>query len=111
METVSSSLEQSDREAADRLTGDTAKFAEGDLVAFTHKPILTALKESPEGVRTKNFDCFKDEGVLLSAPKDVALAMKKVNAILYHFETQEYRLFSRAHKTAIKKYDPVALKK
>ena len=82
------------------------EYAKKDLVAFLHKPILTALKKSPEGVSVELFGGVEHKGVPLSAPKDVAVAMKKVNVILYNFETKQYQLFSTAHKTALKTYDP-----
>ena len=81
-------------------------WADADLVAFLHKPILAALKKSPEGVSVKLFDGVKHEGVPLSSPKLVAPAMKITNAIVYDFVAREYKLFSKAHQTALKTYDP-----
>ena len=43
---------------------------------------------------------------MLSSPKDVVPAMEKVNAIMYDFEAGEYKLFSKAHQTALETYDP-----
>jgi hypothetical protein len=82
------------------------EYAKKDLVAFLHKPILTALKKSPEGVSVELFDGVKHEGVLLSSPKLVASAMKITNAIIFDFEAGQYKLFSKAHQTALKTYDP-----
>jgi len=93
-------------ETADEHIAKVVDSARGDLEAFVHKPILAALKKSPGGVRSGNFDGVKHEGVLLSAPKDVAPAMKKVNAIMYDFEARQYKLFSKAHETALKTFDP-----
>ncbi len=82
--------------------------AERDLAGFTHQPILRALKSSPDGVSTAKFKGVKDEGVNLAEPKEVAVAMKKRNAIVYHLPSGEFRLASRAHRTALlERYDPV----
>ena len=81
-------------------------WAEADLVAFLHRPILTALKKSPEGVSVKFFGGVEHKGVPLSSPKLVAPAMKITNAIIFDFETGQYKLFSKAHQTALKSYDP-----
>ena len=32
--------------------------------------------------------------------------MKEVNAIMYDFEARQYKLFSKAHETALKTFDP-----
>ena len=86
----------------------TLLAAEADLAGFTHKPILKALKASPDGVRTVKFDGVKHEGVNLAQPKQVAVAMKEQAAIVYHLPSGEYRLASRAHRTALlERYDPV----
>ena len=76
--------------------------ARGDLVAFIHKPILSALKKSSGGVSIEHFNNVKDDGVSLSSPKLVAPAMKISNAIFYDFKTRRYKLFSKAHETALK---------
>jgi energy-coupling factor transporter ATP-binding protein EcfA2 len=78
-----------------------------DLVAFTHKPILKALKKKPDGVSPEFFKNQVHEGVDLSVPADVGLAMKKSNAIVYRQELNEYQLMSTAHRTALKAYDPL----
>ena len=84
------------------------RAAERDLAGFLHKPILKELKASPDGVRTVKFDGVKHDGVNLAQPKDVAVAMKKQTAIVYHIPSGEYRLASRAHRTALlERYDPV----
>ena len=97
-------------------SGDTAAdyieaalcAAERDLAGFTHKPILKALKSSPDGVSTDLFDDVEHKGVNLAEPKEVAVAMKKRNAIVYHLPSGEYRLASRAHRTALlERYNPV----
>ena len=93
-------------ETVDEHIANVVDSARGDLEAFVHKPILAALKKSPGGVRSGNFDGVEHEGVLLSAPKNVAPAMKEVNAIMYDFEARQYKLFSKAHETALKTFDP-----
>ena len=81
-------------------------LARGDLASFIHKPILAALKKTPGGVHHTVFDSVKHEGVLLSSPKLVAPAMKITPAIMYDFGAREYKLFSKAHQTALETYDP-----
>jgi hypothetical protein len=82
--------------------------AETDLGGFTHQPILKALKASPDGVRIVKFKGVKHEGVFLADQTEVAVAMKKKPAIVYHPLSKEYRLATRAHRTALLDlYDPV----
>ena len=82
--------------------------ADNDLSSFTHEPILEALKLSPDGVRTKVFRGMKNEGVNLAEPTEVALTMKKRQAIVYHHPSGEYRMASRAHRTAlIERWSPI----
>jgi hypothetical protein len=81
--------------------------AELALVAFPHKAILKALKEHPEGVSPKYFKKQKSEGVDLSEPKAVGVAMKRSNVIVYRIEDGLYHLMSTAHKTALRSYDPI----
>ena len=78
----------------------------GDLEAFAHSPILIALKKTPGGVRSGNFIGVKHRGVMLSSPNDVAPAMKRANAIMYDIGTNEYKLFSKAHQSALETYNP-----
>ena len=82
--------------------------AYNDLSAFAHEPILEALKLYPDGVRTNMFRGIKNEGVNLAEPKQVALAMKERQAIIYHHPSGEYRMASRAHRTAlIERWSPI----
>jgi len=82
--------------------------ADRDLSAFTHEPILEALKVSSDGVSTKVFRGIESKGVNLAEPKQVALAMKERNAIIYHHPSGEYRMASRAHRTAlIERWSPL----
>ena len=82
--------------------------ADDDLCSFAHPQILEALKKSPDGVRRKQFRGVKHEGVNLAQPKQVAVAMKEQTAIVYHLPSGEYRLATRAHRTALlERYDPV----
>ena len=92
-------------ETTDSCINKKLALAWADLVAFLHQPILAALKKSPGGVSVKIFAGQKHEGVLLSAPKKVAVAMKESNAIIYNFEKQQYQLFSKAYETALKTYE------
>jgi len=75
--------------------------AESDLGAFEHTPIITALQASPDGVPKKIFRGVKHNGINLAAPREVAMAMKKACAVMFHFPSYEYRLVSRAHRTAL----------
>jgi hypothetical protein len=93
--------------AADYIEG-TLRAANSDLLRFAHEPILKALKSSPDGVSTDDFQGVEHKGVNLAEPKEVAVAMKKRNAIVYHLPSGEYRLASRAHRTALlERYNPV----
>jgi hypothetical protein len=58
--------------------------ADNDLSAFAHKPILEALKLSPDGVSTCMFRGINNDRVNLVESKDLALAMKMRQAIIYH---------------------------
>ena len=75
--------------------------ADNDLSAFAHEPILEALMLSPDGVKTKVFRGVESEGVNLAEPTEVALALKRRQAIIYHHPSGEYRMASRAHRTAL----------
>lgn len=96
-----------DGQTVDEHIGKVLDSARLDLVAFIHTPILAALKKTPGGVRPDIFKGVKDNGALLSSPKDVAPGMKKVGAIMFDFEAREYKLFSKAHQTALETYDPL----
>jgi hypothetical protein len=95
----------------DECIANVVDSARGDLVAFIHKPILSALKKSPGGVSIDAFNNVENDGVLLSSPKLVAPAMKISNAIYYDFKARRYKLFSKAHETALKNYDPSEIPK
>ena len=87
---------------------DTLRAANSDLRRFLHKPILKALKSSPDGVSTDLFDDVEHKGVNLAQPKQVAVAMKEQAAIVFHQPSGEYRMASRAHRTALlERYNPV----
>jgi hypothetical protein len=85
---------------------DAVLAAKADLAAFKLKPILAALKASPDGVDVVAFDGVKYEGADLGAPKQVAVAMKETNCLIYHMPSKQYRLASRAHRTALMQYNP-----
>jgi hypothetical protein len=94
-------------EAADYIE-DILCAAKSDLSAFAHEPILEALKLSPDGVSTDMFRGVKNEGVNLAEPKQVALAMKERQAIIYHHPSREYRLASRAYRTTLlERWSPI----
>ena len=78
--------------------------AEADLVANSMKPILTALKATPDGVYIEKFNGVYYEGVYLGNPMDVAVAMKETNGFVYHIPSREYRLATRAHRIALMQY-------
>jgi hypothetical protein len=89
------------RKPADTFIEAVLHAAAIDLAGFDHKPILKALKDAPDGVSVLEFDGVYDKGVYLAEPRDVAVAMERSNAIVYHEPTGEYRLASRAHRTAL----------
>jgi hypothetical protein len=93
--------------AADDYIKTCLRAAKKELAGFTHQPILMALKASPDGVGTEEFAGVKHEGVNLADQSDVAVAMKKKPAIVYHPPSGEYRLATRAHRTALEEYKPV----
>jgi hypothetical protein len=96
------------RVPADNFIETSLLAAERDLAGFTHQPILKVLKALPDGVSTVKFKGVKHEGVNLAEPKQVAVAMKEQAAIVYHIPSGEYRLASRAHRTALlERYNPV----
>ena len=37
---------------------------------------------------------------------DVAVAMKETNCLVYHMPSKQYRLATRAHRTALMQYNP-----
>jgi len=75
--------------------------AQRDLDVFRHQPIIKALRDSPDGVSVSHFKGVEDKGVLLADVKQVAIAMKNQNGIVYHFPSGQYRLATRAHRTAL----------
>ena len=89
---------------AAQVIDDAVLAAKADLAAFTLKPILAALKASPDGVDVWAFDGVEYEGVNLAEPMDVAVAMKKKNCLVYHMPSKQYRLATRAHRTASMQY-------
>ena len=92
--------------SAAEIIEEAVAAADADLVAFPLEPILTALKATPDGVHIRAFDGVKYKGVNLAQPKDVAVAMKMTNCIVYHIPSKQYRLVSRAHRTALMQYKP-----
>jgi GTPase SAR1 family protein len=80
-------------------------FAKKDLLAFPLQPILKALKIHPDGVDPAYFKNEKYEGINMSVPKAVGMAMSS-NAVLYDIEEGRYKLMSQAHKVALRNYEP-----
>jgi hypothetical protein len=79
------------------------KKATKELNAFELKPILEELIKRPDGIEVDIPEMNREfEGILLSAPKQVAISMKKTNGIVYHFPSMEYRPATRAHKNVLK---------
>ena len=83
------------------------KRATANLVAFQHQQILKALKEHPEGVSAAHFNKLESEGVDLSNPRAVAVAMKSSNALTYRIELDKYVMLSRSHEVALRTYEPI----
>ncbi len=84
---------------------DALHWAERDLVMFRHKAILKALKYHPEGVPAKYFNNNEmRDGVDISIPRNVGMAMKDSDAVVYRIELDKYMLLSTAHRTALKSY-------
>ena len=109
MRDFTNSLENGES-AADYIE-DVLCAAKTDLYAFAHEAILEALKLSPDGVSTVIFRGIENEGVNLAAPKQVALAMKERQAIIYHHPSGEYRMASRAHRMAlVGRWNPIIRK-
>jgi hypothetical protein len=98
-------LHDSESPVADFVTNLLAE-ARLDLVAFPHQAILKALKEHPGGVEPEYFKKQKDEGVDLSDPHAVGVAMKHSNAILYDMKERKYKVMSKAHAMALSNYEP-----
>ena len=84
---------------------DAVLAARADFVVCL-KPILGKLKASPDGVDVSEFDGVKYEGTDLREPMEVAVFMKKKNRLIYHMPSKQYRLASRAHRTALMQYNP-----
>jgi hypothetical protein len=86
---------------------DVLAQARRDLLAFVHQRILKALKEYPNGVEPEYFKKQEFKGVDLSYPKQVGIAMKGTNAVIYRIESGVYQLMSTQHRTALEHYDPI----
>jgi hypothetical protein len=79
--------------------------AEQSLMEFPFKPILTALKIFPEGVRPAYFKNIVYKNIDMSVPSAVGMAMDS-NAVLYDIVEKRYKLMSQAHKVALRHYEP-----
>ena len=89
-------------DTVENFKNEVIRKAFDDLAAFSHKSILEKLRESPSGVKVHSFEGIVENGVNLAQPKEVAKEMKNSRAIIYHRPSGEYRLFSKAHATALK---------
>lgn len=88
------------------IVDEAVDVALDDLYAFVHRPILAALKGTPDGVSASQFAGVQYKGVHLGDPQHVALTSKDSAAILYHLPSGEYRPASRAHRKALELYTP-----
>lgn len=79
------------------------KEADLDLNIFPHKQILKELQLTPEGVYPGSFNNIINEGVDLSNPAAVGVAMKSSNSVAFRIELQKYVLISKRHKIALSK--------
>ena len=64
------------------------------------KPILGRLKKHPDGVDPVKLN-KEFKGINMCVPRDVGVAMKESNTIVYRMELGKYQLISRAHATAL----------
>jgi hypothetical protein len=88
------------------IVDEAVDVALDDLYAFVHRPILAALKGSPDGVNAARFAGVQFKGVNLGDPQHVAMTSKDSAAVLYHLPSGEYRPASRAHRKALEIYKP-----
>jgi len=79
--------------------------AKSDLIKFSLYPILHALKTHPNGVEVEAFAGQEFKSVDLGNPEEVFTKMKRVNAVMYHSPSRQYRMISKAHATALANYD------
>ena len=93
--------------SVDKFIEITLRDANIQLVAFQHQQILKALKDHPEGVTPVYFGKLKNEGVDLSKPTQVGVAMKEVNCIVFRKELCKYMMLSKAHEVALRDYNPI----
>lgn len=91
----------------DKFIEITLRGANIQLVEFQHQQILKALKDHPEGVTPVYFGKLKNEGVDLSNPTQVGVAMKEVNCIVFRMELGKYMMLSKAHEVELRDYNPI----
>ena len=85
----------------------TMRNARTELVAFPHQQMLKALKDHPEGISPEFFNNLNNEGVDLSAPRAVGVAMRVWNVITYRIELGKYTIYSKAIEVVLRSYDPI----
>lgn len=91
---------------AARIVHDAVDDALDDMYAYVHRPILLALKTSPDGVSATKFNGVQYNKVNLSDPQHVAMTCNGSAAVVYHLPSGEYRPASRAHRKALELYKP-----
>ena len=74
--------------------------AANDVASFIHEPILQALKASPDGVTNCKLQVW-DKNVYLANADYVDDAMRRSKGVVYYPKPGEYRLATRAHRTAL----------
>ena len=87
--------------SAAELVKQAVASALDDLKCFLHQPIIHKLKVSPDGVLASTFSGIEHKGVNLAEPRQVAVAMKDRNAIVYHLPSREYRFATTAHRISV----------
>ena len=71
------------------------------LKGFKHQLILKALKDRPDGIRPEIFQKLNNEGVDLSDPKAISMAMIESDAIIYRIELDKYTIYSKSKEVAL----------
>lgn len=90
----------------DNYTAEVLHKAADDLARFKHQRLVRALKIQPDGVPLMKLNNEFDGETQLNDPLVVAPAIKASQAIMYCIEKREYRLQTRAHRTALVSYNP-----
>lgn len=95
--------------SVDEFVADFLHYARYNVATFPLVPIVTALKEHPEGVELGYFGNLYYNGVRLATRREVGAVMRDYDSpILYGIETCSYVPRSRAHEVALRSYDAPA---